>query len=184
MVMKKQTVWLVAMLSLLIVLSVYYMMPGDQAAITELEEEEKNGEEREEGSDSEEGVDDEMALSNLSSDELFTALRMEKEDHISEMKEQLSSIVASSNSTTEEKNIAIDQMHEIQAVAQKESILEKTIQQEKDFQDVLVRKEDDFVLITVIAEELSNVEANHMMQMARDEFGIIDVRVKLQNDQG
>lgn len=42
MVLKKQTVWLITMLSLLIVLSVYYMLPGDdQAAMSDLEDDQK-----------------------------------------------------------------------------------------------------------------------------------------------
>ncbi|WP_027963408.1 SpoIIIAH-like family protein [Halalkalibacillus halophilus] len=187
MVLKKQTVWLITMLSLLIVLSVYYILSpgGDQVALIPDDEEER--EEQEDREDSEEPEDSsvvgEVEYSNLSNDELFTAIRMDKEDHRSEVKEQLSAIVASSNASTEEKNEAIEEMTALQTVAQKETILERMIQQDKEYRDVLVRQEEDFINITVIANELSSTDANHLMQLARDEFGPMEVRVKLQSEE-
>ncbi|MGM8214081.1 SpoIIIAH-like family protein [Bacillaceae bacterium W0354] len=185
MVLKKQTVWLITMLSLLIVLSVYYMAsPGDDqfAAITDEEEQDKDKENSDnEGKANVDSMD--MDVTGISSvDEMFATIRIEREDDYSEMKEQLSNIVASSSSTTEEINEAMEKINDLQATARKESYLEKAIKQEKGYRDVLVRKEEEFVSITVIADELSKSDANNLMQMARDEFGIMDVRVKLQKD--
>ncbi|WP_188206128.1 SpoIIIAH-like family protein [Alkalibacillus aidingensis] len=190
MVLKKQTVWLITMLSLLIVLSVYYMTSpgGEQVALIPDDDEDPRHEQPDEDSegspdstDTTSAVDVEM--DDLSAGELFTTIRLETEDTRSELKEELSSIVASDSASTDEKNEAWEQMYALQTTAQKESILEQMIQQEKEFRDVLVRQEDDVVRITVIANELSASDANHLMQMARDEFGDLDVRVKLQEEE-
>ncbi|WP_175615227.1 SpoIIIAH-like family protein [Piscibacillus halophilus] len=214
MVLKKQTVWLITMLSLLIVLSVFYMTsPNDVEVVGPADDEENQNEETEEtqgelpldeeNQNDEEGTDDEkgtegeeegtegegaesegseLDVSGMTVDELFATTRLEKEDTRSELKEQWKSVLASSDSSAEEKNEAMEKIHEIETAAQKESKLENTIQYEKDYRDVLVQKEEDVVTITVIADELSKTEANQIMQMARDEFGIMDVRVSLQED--
>ncbi|MET3684309.1 stage III sporulation protein AH [Alkalibacillus flavidus] len=199
MVLRKQTVWLITMLSLLIVLSVYYLMsPGsEEVALIPDEDEERqeiiDGEDGSEGgqdsetegqtsSTSTDGLDVDVSVDELTPHELFTTIRLEKQDTRSELKEQLSSIVASSTATTAEKNEAMEEMYALQTVAQKETILEEMIIQEKGYQDVLVRTDDDVVQIRVIAEELSSTDANHIMQLARDEFADLEPRVRLQDD--
>ncbi|GEN45284.1 SpoIIIAH-like family protein [Alkalibacillus haloalkaliphilus] len=208
MVLRKQTVWLITMLSLLIVLSVYYMMSpgGEQVALIPDQDEEQTEEnldgddgegegatgddatEPEEGTEGDEagetsGLGVDLSMDELSADELFTTIRLETEDARSELREQLSSIVASAAASTEEKNEAMEEMYALQTVAQKESILEQMIQQEKEFRDVLVRHDEDVVNITVITTDLSPTDANHLMQMARDEFGDYEVIVRIQEDE-
>lgn len=192
MVLKKQTVWLITMLSLLIVLSVFYITsPGDDqyAGVSdderEMDDERESDDEGDHPDDAEEMPDlDDLDVTGITSiDDMFTTIRLERQDDYNEMKEQLSAIVASSNSSTDEINNAMEQINDLQAAARKESYLERTIMQEKGYRDVLVRKEDDFVEITVITEELSKTDANNLMQMARDEFGIMDVRVRFQDDE-
>ncbi|TFB23839.1 SpoIIIAH-like family protein [Filobacillus milosensis] len=183
MVLKKQTVWLITMLSLLIVLSVYYMTaPGDDVAVVDPDGEEKNGEE-ESGTENETESDmDELDVSGMTVDELFATTRMEKQDTRSMLIEEWHNVVSSPTATTEEKSEAMDQIHELRTIAQKETILENTIQHEKNYRDVLVQKDEAVVSITVIAEELSKTDANQLMQMARDEFGVMEVQVRLQQD--
>lgn len=149
------------------------------------DDEERNDENNGEGDDNESsGLPDfdEMDVTDVSVDELFATLRLERQDNYNEMKEQLSAIVASSSSTTDQINEAMEKINDLQATARKESYLEKIIMQEKGYKDVLVRKEDDFISITVIANELSKSDANNIMQLARDEFGVMDVRVSFRSD--
>ncbi|MBO8154824.1 MAG: SpoIIIAH-like family protein [Bacillaceae bacterium] len=188
--LKKQTVWLLTMLSLLIVLSVYYMTSPDQDQVAFIEEdnqEQNNPAETEtnkqlDTSDimNEEGMDEHTVISEISTDDLFTAIRMEIQAERDQIKEQLSEIVASKNVSPEEKNKAMEKMRELQEVATKESILQQTIMAEKNYSDVLVRAEENVVHVTVKANELSKTDANHIMQMVRDEFGEIVVNVKYQ----
>ncbi|MFD2637407.1 SpoIIIAH-like family protein [Piscibacillus salipiscarius] len=211
MVLKKQTVWLITMLSLLIVLSVFYMTsPNDVEVVgtddDEQTEENQNGEDnnKEEGNENEgnenegnenegnkeegngegegENGDSNLDVSGMSVDDLFATTRLEKQDTREQLIEQWESVLASSNSSPEEVNEAMEEIQDIRTVAQKETILENTIRYEKDYRDVLVQKEEDSVKITVISEELSKTDANQLMQMARDEFGVMNVIVSLQED--
>ncbi|SFD53034.1 stage III sporulation protein AH [Lentibacillus persicus] len=185
--LKKQTVWLLTMLSLMIVLSVYYMTsPGNSGDLAYFEQGEETSEEAASSENAEgEAADETDAevtdITNASEDELFTSIRMEIQDERSEAKDRLNDVVASSTASTEEKNQARDEMNELDEVSSKETILEESILAAADYSDVLVRHEEGKVLVHVKeTEKLSNSEVVNIMQMVRDEFGDITVDVDYQ----
>nr|WP_239585428.1 SpoIIIAH-like family protein [Amphibacillus cookii] len=198
-VLKKQTVWLLTLLSLMIVLSVYYMnSPNEEdfAFIFQEDDEEStemtNNEDFEielsnETIDEEAGEVDEEVESNISSitsdEELFTLIRMELAQTRSSRIEQLETVVASSTASTEEKNKAYDEMKKIDQLSTKELIVEETLKSEYDYADVLVRSMDENVVVTVKTDQLSETEANQIMRMVYDEFGPMQVEVKFQPSQ-
>jgi stage III sporulation protein AH len=176
--LKKQTVWLLTMLSLMIVLSVYYMIsPGseDLAYIEGGDAEQTTAETTDPESEAE--IDD---IRSLGGDELFTTIRMDLQDERSMKKDRLTAVVASSEASPEEKDQALSDIDAIEESATKESILEETIIQSNQYEDVLVRSDEDIVHVHVKTEELSDTEANHIMQMVRDEFGEMRVNVNFQ----
>ncbi|MBX0358676.1 SpoIIIAH-like family protein [Halobacillus sp. Nhm2S1] len=178
---KKQTVWLLTMLSLLIVLSVYYMTSPDNGEMAFIQEDEWA--EITEDAAGQEGVEttgDGTVISQISTDELFSAIRLDMQNQRDQMQEQLSEIVASSDFSTEEKNEALEKMETIKANQSKESIIENTIRASASYDDVLVRAEDDVVHVTVKADELSKTETNNIIQMVSDEFGKKEVQVQFQ----
>ncbi|WP_323741946.1 SpoIIIAH-like family protein [Salinibacillus xinjiangensis] len=193
MMLKKQTVWLLTMLSLLIVLSVYYMTSpgGDQVALIGDQNEEENTEAGSEdtietnvtegsGEATEVDAEGNPISATSTEDDLFTQIRLEMQDQRSQQREQLDEILEASNVSAEEKNQAMEELNRLEETKSKESILEKVIQSEKNYSDVLVRSEGDVVHVTVKADEVSGADANHIMQMVRDEFGEIEVDVKFQ----
>ena len=178
---KKQTVWLLTMLSLLIVLSVYYMTSPDNGEMAFIQEDEWA--EITDDATGEEGVEttgDGTVISQISTDELFSAIRLDIKNQRDQMQEQLSEIVASSDFTTEEKNEALEKMETIKSNQSKESIIQNTILASAAYDDVLVRAEDDVVHVTVKAAELSKEETNQIIQMVSDEFGQKRVQVQFQ----
>src|SRR5690625_3431883 len=191
--LKKQTVWLLTMLSLMIVLSVYYLLsdPNDDFAYiddgkTDLEETIASDQSQQENNDSNSNLNDDQDLdqdetgvgdiTNIGRDELFTTIRLELQNERSMMKSRYEDIVASSSATTEEKNEALNQINSLDQISTKESILQSTILSSSDkYEDVLVRHDEDIVFVHVRTDELSAQEANHIMQMVNDEFGQITV---------
>ena len=176
--LKKQTVWLLTMLSLMIVLSVYYIIsPGseDLAYIEEGDAEETSSDAAEISGDAE--IED---MDSLGGDELFTTIRMELQDERSMKKDRLTAVVASGEASPEDKDQALSDIDAIEESATKESILEETITQSNQYEDVLVRSDENTVHVHIKTEELSDTEANNIMQMARDEFGKMKVNVNFQ----
>ncbi|WP_181350065.1 SpoIIIAH-like family protein [Thalassobacillus sp. CUG 92003] len=185
--LKKQTVWLMTMLSLLIVLSVYYMTAPEGEEMAFLNEEDLTEQESGEEGDApeEEGTEEgnsegDTVISQMSSDELFTSVRMELQTKRDQQEEQLSEIVASSDFTAEEKNEAMEEMQVLRETRSKESILENTIQASNQYEDVLVRAEEDTIHVTVQVDELNEQETNHIIQMVADEFGHTNIEVQFQ----
>ncbi|MGN8645444.1 SpoIIIAH-like family protein [Gracilibacillus sp. HCP3S3_G5_1] len=200
--LKKQTVWLLTMLSLMIVLSVYYLnapTEGDlayfdadqeQDQATSLSNVDPSTEDAIEEDPEEAGIEEEAGAEDISgevdnssvdSEQYFTAVRMEITNQRSMEKERLESIVASSESSSDEKNEAYEAMKEIEMLDKKESILEDTLRSLNGYEEVLVRNvSDNNVVITVQADSLSVEEANEIIQHAKDEFGEIKIDVSYQ----
>lgn len=178
--LKKQTVWLLTMLSLMVVLSVYYMM-SDQEDIAYID----TGDEALEQATLSEPFDYEQIevddIANIAPNELFTTIRMEVQDERSMKKDRLKEIVASSDATADEINDALSEIDALDKISTKETILQETIlSTSEQYEDVLVRTEDEKVHVHVITDELSKEEANHIMQMVRDELGDLRVDVNFQ----
>jgi stage III sporulation protein AH len=185
--LKKQTVWLLTMLSLVVVLSVYYITspegtqedyafePTDskkESAVTSTEEKQVSSKDtaaEEKGNVKVEEADDGTVISQISSDELFTALRMEIEEERSKLIDEYKAILASSDVTAEEKSKVVDKMHQISEVAQKEKVLE-TLIKSKGYEDALVRADGNKVKITVKAKKHSPAAANEIIQLVRTEL--------------
>lgn len=201
MLLKKQTVWLLTMLSLVVVLSVYYItspeqQPTDMAAVGEQKEgekeetpaDEKNAEKETVTDISEEGSKDSVTMnnedmeiiSNAAGDEVFETLRMQLMDERSRMKEELTKTIASTELSVEDRSKAKEQMDELNDIAQKEYLLE-TLIKAMDYEDVLVQAEGDQVSITVKADKQSRSEANKIIQTVRGELGPLHAVVEFQN---
>src|SRR5699024_3182722 len=126
--LKKQTVWLLTMLSLMIVLSFYYMTSDteDLAYIDNgsNDSEEAAATDQAEAEDDGDGDDEVNDVNNVGEDELFTTIRMELQDKRSMQKDRLKEVVASSSTSTNEKNEALNEMEVMDNVASKETILQ------------------------------------------------------------
>ncbi|WP_332697964.1 SpoIIIAH-like family protein [Halalkalibacter lacteus] len=190
MVLKKQTVWLLTMLSLIIVLSVYYVqspgpVPGEEIAfVDEGQEEEGMGMEEmtEDGAnevvvkiaeeldeadaeESESGV-----ISSISTNEAFATIRMELQASRDRMAEEYTNVRASADVPAEMKVQAHDKSIALQRLSQKESQLE-TLIIAKGYEDALVMAEDDQVRVIVQTEELPREQANEILSLVYDHLG-------------
>ncbi|MHA6251006.1 SpoIIIAH-like family protein [Oceanobacillus sp. CAU 1775] len=171
--LKKQTVWLLTMLSLLVVLSVFYITSdneNDLALINQdrTSESQTANQPNDVNENSEVEVDN---IANVQSDELFTTIRLELQDDRSMEKSRLEAIVASGTASIEEKDSALQGIDLIESIETSESILEQTILSLADYEDVLVRNSNgEKVHVQVRTDELSKEEALQIMQLVRDEF--------------
>ncbi|MGJ9456933.1 SpoIIIAH-like family protein [Oceanobacillus sp. CF4.6] len=180
--LKKQTVWLLTMLSLMIVLSVYYIISPSSEDLAYIDDGQANSEETtstgtEESESNEAEVNN---ITNLGKDELFTTIRMEILDDRSMKKDRLTDIVASASANTDEKEQAMKDIDVLEGLTTKESILEDQIIGATEYQDVLVRSDGQKVHVHVKADQLSETEVVNIMQMVRDEFGEITAEVNFQ----
>jgi stage III sporulation protein AH len=212
-VLKKQTVWLLTMLSLVVVLSVYYVTTPDKMntaspatgekigqekqgtdkAVTneapketpkkentnkETSNKETNKETDKKESATKETSKKEANVTVQSSDENFTALRMQMEDQRSEQKAKLQEVMSSTKASATEKNKAKENFDAITTMETKQELLETVIKSQGGYKDALVRADGTDIKVTVKAAKHSQKEANKIIQLVRSEGGSKDVGVK------
>jgi stage III sporulation protein AH len=172
MLLKKQTVWLLTMLSLVVVLSVYYITSPEQK-VTNMANVEEQAKEKKSADSTTKSADGKTVISGVASDEVFEALRLELEDQRNEMKEQLNEILASTDLSVDKRNEAYDQMKQLDDLATKENVLE-TLIKTMGYDDALVRADGEKVRITVKAKDHSPAAANDIIQLVRTEIGELE----------
>ncbi len=175
MLLKKQTVWLLTMLSLVVVLTVYYTTSPEQTnefAATEKAQTEDTAKENAAGTENAEGTadtkatDDGSSVSTVASDEVFEEMRLQLDEQRSKEEEQLTETISEAK-TAEEKSAAQDKINEIRTLSDNEKMVETLIKAE-NYNDVLVRTVEGKVNVTVKAEELSAEAANDIVQLVRE----------------
>lgn len=181
MLLKKQTVWLLTMLSLVVVLSVYYITSPEQKVndITAVQQKPKD---QLDSSQSVQKTADKSGKTVVSqvSDDTFDAIRMQVEDVRSQEKEDLQAKVASTDLPPEERSEAFDQMKKLSETAQKEQVLE-TIIKTLGYDDALVRADGDKVNITVKSKKKHSASAaNDIIQLVKKEIDSNFVAVEFQ----
>jgi stage III sporulation protein AH len=173
MLLKKQTVWLLTMLSLVVVLSVYYITSPEQKSneLAAVEEEVKDKEEQAKTETDTEAKDGEKIISEVAGDEEFEALRLKLQDERSKLREEFTAVAASTDLPADERSKAIDQMKELSEIAKKEEMLEALIRT-NGYEDALVRADGETVRITVKSDKKhSRSAANNIIQLVKKEIG-------------
>lgn len=188
MLLKKQTVWLLTMLSLVFVLSVYYFLGNQEAdnMATDVpgigeeagNEEPANGEEGTAGTDGEEaeGTEEGNEVVNyISGDEAFTELRLELENVRSQQRADLNEQMANTDLPAEEISKARDELNALNQTTEKELVIETSIKSRKDVEDAIVRVTGDQIKVTVKVNGEHNPQmVNEIYHIVRSEF--TDVR--------
>lgn len=179
MLLKKQTVWLLTMLSLVVVLSVYYITSPDQKGsdLTAVEQKVKNQIDQQQGKSSTKNTaktdasNGSTVVSTDSSDSTFDSVRMELQDQRSQQIDQLQSIIASTDLPADKRSAAYDQMQKLNQAAQQEEVLE-TLIKAMGYDDALVEADGERVNVTVKSNKThSTSAANDIIQLVKKEIG-------------
>jgi stage III sporulation protein AH len=173
MLLKKQTVWLLTMLSLVVVLSVYYITSPEQKNndLTAVEQKGQNQAVKKETAVKSEAKDGKTVVTTVAGDDAFAELRMQLEDQRSQKKDELEAVVASTNLPADKRSEAYDQMQKLNETAQKEEVLE-TLIKTMGYEDALVRADGEKVNITVKSKKKhSPSAANDIIQLVKKEIG-------------
>ncbi|WP_409301601.1 SpoIIIAH-like family protein [Peribacillus sp. SCS-155] len=174
MLLKKQTVWLLTMLSLVVVLSVYYLTtpeqkPGDLAATDQKEDTQEVKQESGKAETAKTKKGASVVTKAAGDDDAFEALRMEITDSREKLREELNMALANTELSAEERNKAMDSLEELNKVDEKEGILE-TLIGTMDYDAALVRIDGDNVNIMVKADKPNQKAADDIIQLVSKEF--------------
>jgi stage III sporulation protein AH len=162
MVLKKQTVWLLTMLSLIIVLSVFYISSPDP--MNYAGDEEVTGENT---NNNTEGA----VVSDMTRDEAFIALQMQREEKRSMMQADYLAVIASNDVTAEAKSQAYAKLQELTELAANEAMLEQLIRAHEKYDDVIVTTSGNRANIIVKASDHSKKDAAEIMLLGLEHLG-------------
>lgn len=174
---KRRTVWLLTLLSLAAVISVYYVFePNRDVDLATIFSDDALKE------TTLTGVDEEEMTTTTSESYLFEEMRMEKSNERDQLREQLTQKIASDEYSAEEKNEAFNEMNALIEQESSESMLEMLIES-LGYSDALVRVEDDKVAVTVLSDEISKQQANEIIFTVRSELeDVSDVQVNVESN--
>ncbi|MEL3974096.1 SpoIIIAH-like family protein [Rossellomorea oryzaecorticis] len=172
MLLKKQTVWLLTMLSLVIVLSVYYITSPTQQVTDLAAEQNEGGKQASDGENKETMTNGDVeVVTDSAGNEMFEAMRMEVEDQRAQLREELEAKVGDPELSADEKSAAYEQMENLREMAMTESVLETTIKT-IGYDDALVRANGDSIRITVKTDkEHTTANANEIIRLVMSEVG-------------
>lgn len=194
MLLKKQTVWLLTMLSLVVVLSVYYLTSPESSkdsATTQQQMKDDQLENKAMGENSKSNAkvtgkdaktNSEASVKITSGDDEFDAIRMQIDDERSKLSEELMKKVGNPNLSTEEINKAYEAVQQLSETKVEENILEGMIVS-MNYDAALVRIEGKNVKVTVRAKEHTAADANKIIRLVRGEITdandiVVDFQIK------
>ncbi len=184
MMLKKQTVWLLTMLSLVVVLSVYYItaepVENDNLANVDVQEEE----DKQNADGTIEKSESHTIVQDVSKDEVFEEIRLQIQDERSKKLEELQQAAGSADLSAEERSEAKDEMNRLQKMAEKEKQIESLIIQTLGYEDALVQADERDVLVTVKGDDHSKAKANEIIKIVKEEMGNSSVTVAFQEEHG
>ena len=148
--MNKQNLWFLTLFSLILILGVYYItLPNDIFKET-------NSVSRE--------VDFTVSESNK-----LVALRVERNEKISTVMSELQDKIVSSDSTTEVKNTAFEELQVLNLAKGKETYLEDKILENYNINSY-VEINNDNISVTLSSKDNNATIANNIMRSVQEEF--------------
>jgi stage III sporulation protein AH len=178
MVLKKQTVWLLTMLSLIVVLSVYYVTTPTQSPTA------ANKANQSQSTSSGKGKT-ENVTSSISSDDQFASLHLQRDQQQSAKAKELEQVIASDNSTATQVSDATSQLQTLNEQAREEKLLEDEIVAKGFGADAVIATDGDYATVYVNVKSLSSKQASQIMAMVvKSSLGVQFANVKYQVQNG
>ncbi|HEY4551910.1 MAG TPA: SpoIIIAH-like family protein [Bacillaceae bacterium] len=166
MLLKKQTVWLLTMLSLVVVLSVYYVTADpEQSNMAGAPKEDSPAAGEKTSADK-----DAKVITGAAGDEVFETMRLEQQEKRSKLNAELTTQLADPKLSAEQKSELYAQQKQLTALDVKEKTLESLIKN-LGYNDVLVRADQSEVKVTVKSAEHSREDAAEILRLVRKEIG-------------
>ncbi|WP_085523401.1 SpoIIIAH-like family protein [Tuberibacillus sp. Marseille-P3662] len=165
MVLKKQTVWLLTMLSLIVVLSVYYVTTpgtGEQLAADD-------GEKQTETASKDGQSNSKDVTSSIEADSALAELENQKVDRRNEQAQQYQNTITGSDSATKVSEAKAN-LETLKTTERQETLLEDWVVNQ-GFSDAVVDTQGQNIKVYVNSKQLSKKQANSIMRKSNEYLG-------------
>lgn len=161
--LKKQTVWLLTMLSLIVVLSVYALNSPGRPSNNVSPTQSTTGKQVTAGKG-------QQTVTASAVDNKLAEIELQKADERNQQEQKYQSVIASGKSTASEVSAAYDAIQTMNTLANNEMMLEDVIQA-KGFKNAAVKTSGRQVQIFVESNKLTGQQANDMIKLANEYLG-------------
>lgn len=178
--MNKQTIWLVAMLSIMVVLSTYYIVTGPIEPVRQAAQPTKNDGDIEvniKTVDEKTNNQDKNVLGEQN-DDYFVNVQLQRSTLRQKMVEDYMKVLTNPNSTEKEMQEANSKIQELMKVDNKESALEDLIRKE-GYRDAVVTVGDPHIDVVVQTDKLSTAQAVELIEMVRQHLQVSSQHVSI-----
>jgi len=176
--MNRQTLWLVTMLSLMVVLSAYYMLTGPVEPATQTSQKlPKDGVKVDLKSMSKEQKEQAVS-SNLGKRDFFMHYHLQRDTLRSKMTEDYMRILSNPNATKEELKEAEAKINQLMKIDKQESTAEEMIRRE-GFRDAVVINNQQHVDVIVQADQLSEEQVVSIISMIGQHFRVKPTQISV-----
>lgn len=152
----KKNIWFLTLFSLILVLSVYYItMPNDLLLAS-----------KQANKSSEVNKEDDTEISESS---ILVALRVDAEEDYLEELEILKNVLTNTESTTEEKNNAFEQMKNLNNTKGEQESLEKLIKEKLGY-DSFIKIDSNQIRVVIASKEHNAESANKVMRLVQSKY--------------
>ncbi|MGF7087880.1 stage III sporulation protein AH [Kroppenstedtia sanguinis] len=198
--MNKQTVWLVTMLTLMVVLSAYYIVTGpvepavDQTVSEESGDIQVETQEKDDGDkkDHEDKTDDgnkikekeekkteDQSASAKSDNDYFVGYQLQRSSLRSKMTEEYMKVLTDPKASKSSLKEAQSKIDELMKVDKSESVMEDLIREEGFRDAVVITNDDHFVDVIVQSEKLSKKQVVKLIGMVKKQLGVPATQVSI-----
>ncbi|TCS96389.1 SpoIIIAH-like family protein [Hazenella coriacea] len=181
MTMNKQTVWLVTMLTLMIVLSAYYIVtgpvqPADQ--VVKQTTDDKTGSMDVNIKTVGQSADPktEPTTSSKANHDYFVAYQIQRDTLRGKLTEEYMKVMTNPEATKQESDEANKKINQLMKVDKAESVLEELIRKE-GYNDAVVVTTESHVDVVVQSEKLSNNQAVKLISLAKQHLQVSPANV-------
>ena len=147
----KQSIWALALFSLILVLSVYYITIPNEITVSNQKEEKI------------------VKVENSSDNSTIEALKLEKEEKNEKRSSELKNILTNNEKTSEEKNNAYEELKLLNVIKGKEEEIEIAIK-DKYKLDNYIEINNDKIKVVVIKDEKDSKLATEIMDTVQSYF--------------
>ncbi|MFC4078226.1 SpoIIIAH-like family protein [Salinithrix halophila] len=182
--MNKQTVWLVTMLTLMVVLSAYYIVTGPVEPASQTAQEEKDGKmgnvevKTKETKAPVSGKEKEASATQKEND-YFVGYQLQRNSLRSKMTEEYMKVLTDPEASKEKLKDAEAKINELMKVDKTESVMEDLIRNEGFRDAVVIENEDQFVDVIVQSDKLSKAQVVKLIGMVKQQMDVSPTRVSV-----
>lgn len=184
MILKKQTVWLLSMLAILVVLSGYYLVEGPNGTTptsTQNKEGTNPADKPDVNVNTKEVTPNTATPSSTTTDDYFISYKMNRDAKQEMELDRFMEVMTNNNAKTDLRDEAKKKYEELEALRNQQSEVEELIKQAGNYKDVIVVAQDNMVRVIVQAKSLKSDKVVEIINIVKQHMKIPGNNITVEN---